>query len=188
MVLALWVAILLPVVVYGWTGNGTQLAAWVRTISESTPNNLLNQDNVSIWAMYAKWLGPGSLASVLAGATIGLLGGLFLIAVAKGRSIRDREYLEVAMLLATLPLLSPQGWDYVLLIATPAVMLLFNEFAELPVLVRVAAGTSVAVMALSLFDVMGRQTYAAFMATSAISACALVLVGSVALIRLRRVA
>lgn len=188
MVLALWIAILLPVVIYGWKGNGTQLAGWIRTISESTPNNLLNQDNVSIWAMYAKWFGGGSFAFLLASITIGALGCIFLIIIARGRAIRDREYLEVAMLLAMLPLLSPQGWDYVLLVATPAVMLLFNEFGKLPVLVRAVAGTAVAMMALSLFDLMGRRAYAAFMATSAITVCALVLVGSVALIRLRRVA
>jgi hypothetical protein len=188
MVMALWMALAVPALIYGWNGNRAQLGGWIRTISESTPDNLLNQDNISIWAMYAKWFGLGSPAFLLASITIGALGCLFLIVVGRGRGIDDREYLEVAMVLTLLPLLSPQGWDYVLLVATPAVMLLFNEFAALPVVMRVLAGMSVAVMALSLFDVMGRSAYAAFMATSAITVCALMVVGSLAVVRLRRAA
>jgi arabinofuranan 3-O-arabinosyltransferase len=188
MVIGLWMAIVLPAATYGWNGNGAQFASWARTVSESTPDNLLNPDNVSIWAMYARWLGVGPLAFWLAALTIGAMGLVFLIVLAQGRAIRDREYLEVAMLLAALPLLSPQGWDYVLLMATPAVMLIFNELRELPLPIGVLAGSSVAVMALTVFDLMGRRAYAAFMATSAISVCALMLVGTVAVVRLRRAA
>ena len=36
------------------------------------------------------------------------------------------------MLLLLIPLLSPQGWDYVFLIGTPGVMLLLNDGASLP--------------------------------------------------------
>ena len=40
--------------------------------------------------------------------------------------------LEAALLLTLIPLLSPQGWDYVFLIATPAVVYLVNYDRELP--------------------------------------------------------
>jgi len=42
------------------------------------------------------------------------------------------DYLDAALLLFVIPLLSPQGWDYVLLVATPAVMLLLDRLEEFP--------------------------------------------------------
>lgn len=181
-------ALILPAAIYGWGGNLMQLAAWLRTVTASTPDNLLNQDNVSIWAMWAKWLGAGLLASALAMATIAALGVVFLALLVRGRAVPRSEYLEMAALLMLLPLLSPQGWDYGLLLATPAVMLLINEFPGLPTAVRAASGAAVAVMALSLFDLMGRRAYAAFMSASPITVCALVLFATIAYVRFRRIA
>jgi uncharacterized membrane protein len=188
MLVALVVAVLLPAATYGMSGNARQLGAWIRTISQSTPENLLNPDSVSIWAMYAKWLGMGPIAVYLAIGTISLLAAVFLAVMWRGFALPDGEFLEIAMLLALLPLVSPQGWDYVLLIATPAVMLLVNAFRALPVTTQAVSGSAVAVMALTVFDLMGRQAYAAFMSLSAISVCALVLVASLAQIRWRHIA
>ena len=123
--------LLLPAAVYGWNGNLDQLRGWLQTVSDSTTPNLLGSDNVSIAAMWAKWLGPGPLASGLASLTI-VATLIMVIAVwRRRRSVSAPEYLECALLLVLVPLLSPQGWDYVLLLATPAVVCLVDRWGEL---------------------------------------------------------
>ena len=86
------------------------------------------------------------------------------------------------------PLLSPQGWDYVLLLTAPAIVLLANYGDRLPAGIRVAAIVAALTMGLSLFDAVGREAYAAFMKTAAISVCACVLIAAVCSLRLRKVA
>ena len=49
------------------------------------------------------------------------------VAIVRHASVRTPEYLDAALLLFVIPLLSPQGWDYVLLVSTPAVMLLLDR-------------------------------------------------------------
>ena len=53
-----------------------------------------------------------------------------------------------SLLLLLIPLLSPQGWDYVFLIGTPAVMLLVNYLPALPRELRIATVVAIAVVAL----------------------------------------
>ena len=71
--------LLLPAVIYGWSGNLDLLRGWLHTVTDSTLPNLLGNDNVSIAAMWAKWLGPGSVASTLAWLTVA--GTLVLVIV-----------------------------------------------------------------------------------------------------------
>ena len=87
-----------------------------------------------------------------------------------------------------MPLLSPQGWDYVLLVATPAVMLLANDLDRLPTHYRVATVSAALLMGLSLYDVMGRAGYRAFMLAGGITVCALSLVAGLIVMRRTRVA
>ena len=114
--------LLLPVPLYGLHGTIALHVDWWRTVTQSTAPNLLNADNVSLAAMYAKWIGTRhaprrSLATVSG-----------CCCWHRGRGVRVRrrrrrpEGLEAALLLTLIPLLSPQGWDYVFLIATPAVV------------------------------------------------------------------
>src|SRR5206468_4162254 len=56
------VGLLVPVAIYGWAGNLAQLAAWYRIVTDSTAPNLLGADNISLAAMWAKWIGAGSTA------------------------------------------------------------------------------------------------------------------------------
>ena len=98
------------------------------------------------------------------------------------------DTLEGSLLLLLIPLLSPQGWDYVFLIGTPAVMLLVNYLPSLPRELRIATIAAIAVVALSVFDLMGRSAYAAFMALSIITVCVLVEVAAVITLRFRRAA
>ena len=70
--------LLLPAVVYGWIGNLDLLRGWLRTVTDSTAPNLLGNDNVSIASMWAKWLGPGPLATVLTLVTLVSIGVLVI--------------------------------------------------------------------------------------------------------------
>jgi hypothetical protein len=169
------VGLLLPAAVYGWNGNLDLLRAWLRTVSGSTAPNLLGNDNVSIAAMWAKWLGPGSLASGLAWLTV--VGTLLLVIVVweRRRTVSAPEYLECALLMLLTPLISPQGWDYVLLLATPAVVCLVDRWRELTTPWQWGLGVALALMCFTMFDVMGRTLYGRFMALSLVSVCALVI-------------
>jgi hypothetical protein len=181
-------AIVLPALVYGWAGNVGQLRGWWDVVTSSTAPNLAGQDNVSIAGIYAAWLGVGAPAGVLSALT-----GLGLVAacawaILRGPRVRVPEYLDAALLLFVIPLLSPQGWDYVLLVATPAVMLLLDRLDEFPPAARWLLVASLALAGLSFWDVMGREPYRALMMTRVISVGALMQVAFVVHLRARRAA
>jgi hypothetical protein len=189
MAVGLSLLLLLPAVRYGIVANGQLLLDWVRTVRESSAPNLLNQDNVSVWAMYAKWLEADRAAVLWLG--LGTVGGMALVLAwiaGNGQGIRGREYLEIAAILLALALGSPQGWDYVLLISTPVVVIMVATRSAMPAWLRATAFGFLLVQGLSLHDVMGRRAYAAFMAMSWISICGLVLFATLAILRARRVA
>ena len=175
--------LLLPIVRYGWSGNLQLLADWYRTVTASTVPNLTSADNVSLAAMWAKWLGPGGLAAGLT--ALSSLGALALIATVWLRRLRvsSPDYLEFALLMILIPLLSPQGWDYVLLLATPAVVCLMDRWPETRFGWRVASGLALVLMSFTLFDLMGRSVYASFMAHSIVSVAAVGLAVAVAQLR-----
>jgi hypothetical protein len=180
-------ALVLPALVYGVRGAVALHLDWWHTVTTSTAPNLLNPDNVSIAAMYAKWIGIGPPAARLAAVTAAALLGLAALAfLRRGRA--HPAGLEAALLLTMIPLLSPQGWDYVFLLSTPAVMYLVNYDADLPVPLRLLTWLTLAAIGLSVYDVLGRRAYAAFMAVSAISVCYLVVIAALLTLRLRRVA
>lgn len=178
------VALLAPMALYGWTGNLALLLDWWHTVTSTTAPNLLDADNVSFAAMWAKWLGHGNLASSLA--IITALASLLLVADAWRRraNVNEPAFLEAAALLVLIPLLSPQGWDYVLLLATPAVALLIDRMPELSPRWRIATWSLLAIIGLVIFDVVGKRAYHAFMALSIVTLCAVGLV--VVLTQLRR--
>jgi alpha-1,2-mannosyltransferase len=175
--------LLLPAVVYGWTGNLDLLRGWLSTVTDSTMPNLLGNDNVSIASMWAKWLGPGSWATVLTLVTVVATGALVVAVWRRRRGVTAPEYLECALLMLLIPLVSPQGWDYVLLLATPAVVCSVDRWREFPGLWRWGLGLALALMGLTIFDIMGRTLYGQFMALSVISVCALTV--AVALVHAR---
>ena len=180
--------LLLPVPLYGWSGTVDLHESWWETVTETTAPNLLNPDNVSLASLYAKWLGMTVLSTILAAASaLVLLAGVMMVFLRR-RSIPFPEGLEGSLLLLLVPLLSPQGWDYVLLIATPAIVYLANYLDTLPGPLRVITVIAGLTIGLSLFDIMGRAAYAAFMGAGIISVCALVLVAALTTLRLKAVA
>jgi hypothetical protein len=174
--------LLLPVPLYGWSGTIDLHKSWWDTVTETTAPNLLNPDNVSLASMYAKWFGVGGLSTTLAAASSLVLMVGVVIVFLRRRSVSFPEGLEGSLLLLLIPLLSPQGWDYVLLIATPAVVYLANDLETLPGPLRAMTVVAGLIIGLSLFDVMGRAAYAAFMAAAVITVCAMVLVGSMCML------
>jgi hypothetical protein len=177
-----------PAVVYGVQGTIELHRSWWRTVTESTAPNLTNADNVSIAAMYAKWIGPGSSAAVLTIATIALLLAAAAFVFLRRGGLKFPEGLEGALLLTCVPLLSPQGWDYVFLVSTPAIVFLANYEDRLPMPVRLLTIGAVATIGLSLYDVMGRAAYSAFMAWSVISLCYFVVIAALCALRVRAIA
>jgi hypothetical protein len=177
--------LLLPAPLYGLAGTVDLHRSWFQTITETTAPSLLNPDNVSLASMYAKWFGVGGLAAMLATLTgLGLAGGAGLVFLRR-RSVSYPEGFEGSLLLLLIPLLSPQGWDYVLLIATPAIIYLANYLETLPAAWRALTVVAALTIGLSLFDLMGRAAYAAFMGAAVISVCALVLVGALIMLRVK---
>jgi hypothetical protein len=180
--------LILPAAIYGWNGNIDLHREWWRTVTETTAPNLAIYDNVSVAGMFYRWVGPGELSARLAYA-----GGLVLLGVAAlvfflRRGIAFPEGLEGALLLTLMPLLSPQGWDYVFLIATPAIVYLANYLDLLPRPMRVLTVIAVSVIAFVVFDLVGRTAYYTFMRLSFISVCFFVVIAALATLRLRKLA
>jgi hypothetical protein len=180
--------LLLPALVYGWDGNIEQHRQWWRMVTETTAPNLLVHDNVSLAAMYFRWVGPGVLSERLALGTAIILLIVTAAVFLYRRGVRFPEGVEGSVLLTLMPLLSPQGWDYVFLIATPAIIFLANYLDLLPRPIRMLTIVAVATIAFSLFDIMGRAAYNVFMELSIISLCFFVVVAALATLRLRKIA
>lgn len=166
-------ALLLPALHYGWSGNISLLREWWAVASASTAPNLLGQDNISIAGMYAAWLGVGSVAARLAVLTSLLLIGACGVTVMRRPSACSPDYLDAALLLFVIPLLSPQGWDYVLLLGTPAIMLLLDRGREFTRPARWLLVACLAVVGLTIWDVLGRHLYSAVMMSRVLTVCVL---------------
>ena len=178
----------IPALLYGIPQTIDLHRQWWLTVTASTAPNLTNNDNVSLAGMYAKWLGQGPSSSTAAAVTGGALLALDFVVIVSRRHVPRPEPLEFALLLMLVPLLSPQGWDYVFLVATPAVVLLANADERLPPVPRSITWIALAVIGLSLFDVMGRERYATFMSWSILTWCFVWLTVAVSMLRLRRIA
>jgi arabinofuranan 3-O-arabinosyltransferase len=182
------VVLVLPVALYGWDGNVSLHREWWRTVTETTAPNLSIYDNVSLAGMFFRWVGPGELSARLAYGTGVVLLGVAALVFFSRRSVTFPEGIEGALLLTLMPLLSPQGWDYVFLIATPAIVYLANYIDLLPRPMRVMTIVAVATIAFVVFDLVGRTAYYAFMRLSFISLCFFVVIAALATLRLRKIA
>jgi alpha-1,2-mannosyltransferase len=183
----LGVLLAVPAIFYGIDGNMSMLRQWATTLSESTPGLLTTSDNVSVWAFFTKWLGDPGRALAPAAATLGVLAILTLAVILRGRSLQEPEVLEVALVLTLVPLVSPLGWDYVFLMSLLAVMLVMNYMRDFPTPARVLLAANFAIIALALYDVMGREAYATFMQLSVTTANFVLIVLALAYLRFRQV-
>ena len=177
-----------PLPLYGVDGTIALYRDWWATVSGTTPSNLLNPDNVSFASAYAKWFGAGTVATSVALVTALIALGCTAMVLVYRRGLTFPEAIEGSLLLMLIPLLSPQGWDYVLLLATTAVVLLVNYLDRLPRALQAAVVAAGLVMGLSVFDLIGRPAYARFMEMAVITVCASVLLVALYTLRARRVA
>ena len=151
----LLLVLFLPSLLYGLDGNLRLLLGWVKSTFGTTIPNLTSQDSVSILGMYSKWLGIGSGALALSMVTIAVLVTVFVVVFWKRADRAFPEYLEISLLLTLIPLFSPSGWDYTLLLSTPAIICLINYFRDLSAASKLVTGTALLAIGLSLYDVLG---------------------------------
>jgi len=183
----LLMALLAPSLFYGFQGNMLVIKEWASTLSQSTPSLIASQDNISILAFFAKWTGSQNIALVFSGVMIALLAFLVLFLVLKGKEIPRASVLECSGLLILIPLVSPLGWDYTLLISVLGIMIIINNFFSYTKLWRGVLVVNFCIVSLSLYDIMGRELYATFMSWSVITINFLVIIGYLAFLRLRKV-
>ena len=177
-------ALAIPSIFYGFEGNLTVLRQWAGTLRQSTPTLLTNIDNVSILAFFAKWTGDPARAQVIGALVIAGLGVLTLIVIVRGRG-HAAHLLNGALVLTLIPLVSPLGWDYTFLMSFLAVSLLINHFGRFPRAAQLALAVNFAIIALAVYDVMGRQAYGTFMQWSITTVNFLVVVAGLVYLRFK---
>ena len=181
--LVLAAGLVLPAAWYGWNGNVTLLHEWYRTVTQTTGPNLMGHENISFASMWAKWIDPGRPATALAltSAIAAVAAGIVLMS--RWRRVSDPHYLEVAYFLVLVPLLSPQGWDYTLVIALPAYMCLVDRWPELSPNWRMVALAGFLLTSFTIFDLLRRPLFTLLMQWGAISVGAVLI--AICLIHLR---
>jgi hypothetical protein len=175
--------LVLPAVSYGWEGNLTLLHEWYRTVTETTRPNLLVADNVSFASMWAKWIGPGAQASNLAlGSAVAAMatGGVVML---RRRQVAEPNFLEASYFGVLITLLSPQGWDYTLVLGLPGFMLLVDRWRDLSIAWRAIALTGFFLTSFTIFDLLGRTIYIRLVELSAVSVGAVLI--AACLVRIR---
>jgi hypothetical protein len=177
--------LLLPIPVYGWDGNLALLAGWYHTVTSTTAPNLLLRHAISFAAMWAKWLGPGTVASVLALASAIVAWAAAGFVWRRRKSVIDPAYLEVGFLLLLVPLLSPQGWDYVLLLGAPAMIILLDRWTEMTVPWRALTVVGFLMANFTTFDTVGQHYYMVVTTYAIVSVGAIAQLVSVVHVRVR---
>lgn len=182
------VVLLVPAMRYGFEPAVQLHFDWWRTVTTSVEESVLNIDNISWLAMYTRWFGPGGAAQGLTAITIAsaLVAAAYVFRMRS--AVEFPELLEASLLLTLMPLMSPQGWEYTLLTATPAVMCLVNYSDQLPAPLRQLTIAALAVIGLSIYDVMGRTLYTAFMRASGVTLTFFVVITALVMLRRRQIA
>lgn len=182
------IGLLLPAASYGWTGNWELLEGWYRTVTQTTAPNLLSRENISFASMWAKWIGPGAMAEGLALVSIVATTAAGLLMMWRRRLVAEPNYLEAAYFFLLVPLLSPQGWDYVLVLAVPAYMCLVDRSRDLSPAWRSVAVVGVFLTSFTIFDLLGRWLYFRLMDVAAISVGTCLIAACLVRLRLRALA
>ena len=180
--------LLLPVPIYGWHGNLALLAGWYHTVTSTTAPNLFHRHAISFAAMWAKWLGPGPTASALALGSAALALALAAVVWRRRKAIQAPAYLEVGFLLMLVPLLSPQGWDYGLLLGAPAMIVLVDRWSQTAYGWRALVVAGCFMASLTTYDTVGQRGYMIVTTYAIVSVGALALLASLVHVRMKGLA
>jgi hypothetical protein len=181
-------ALVVPTAFYGASGNLALLREWASTLSQSTPTLFLSNDNISIIAFFMKWTHRQDISLLLTGATMGILAVLVLLVIRAGSRARVPPVLECSLLLTLIPLVSPLGWDYTLLMSVLAVTIIVKNYFRYSRPARVVLVANFCIIALSIYDLIGRSLYGAFMAWSILTVNFVIVIGFLVALRFRRLA
>ncbi len=179
-------SLLVPAFSYGIHGALDLLSAWWATLSRSTPRLLTSQDNISILAFFMKRTGNQKISLLLFGLTAVLLVSLVFVMILRSKKSVRSIVLECSVLLICIPLISPLGWDYTLLVSVLGLMVILNDFFHYSKFWRGFLVVNCFIIGFSLYDLMGRKLYAAFMSWSVITVDFLILIGYLAFLRFRK--
>lgn len=178
-------SLIVPSFFYGFSGNIRVLREWISSFSLSTPSLLDSQDNISFLGILMKWAGNQKLSLLVFATGVSLLAFLLLILVLRGKGRKEALLLDCSILLVLIPLISPLGWDYTLLISILGVMICAVHFFDYSKFWRGFLILNFSIVAFSLYDLLGREFYARFMSWSVITINFLILIGYLAFLRWR---
>lgn len=180
-------AILSPSIFYGLKGNFIVHQEWYSTLLESTPGQLTTADNISILALFTKWMGNTAQSMMLGAAVISILAILFLVLILKGKDVSRAPVLECALGLLLIPLVSPLGWDYTLLMSTLAIMIIIQKYSSYSKMYRIILVINLVLIFSLLYDLLGRDVYSMIMQWSVSTFNFLLLIGYLAFLRFKKI-
>jgi len=183
----LFISLCVPSLFYGFRGNIEILKEWISTLSRSTPALFTSQDNISIIAFFMKWTGNQNLSYVFSGLIIALLALLVLVIILRGKEIAQAPVLECSILLILIPLVSPLGWDYTLLMSVLGVLIILQNFFKYSRFWRGFLVVNFFIISFSLYNVLGRELYSVFMSWSVITVNFLILIGYLTYLRFKKI-
>jgi len=172
-----------PAMFFGLQGNIVVVKEWAFSLAQSTPHLFTTQDNVSLLAFVSKWLKNPSLALAVFAAGVIIFAFLTLRLIFAGKKIKRPALLECALLLFFIPLLSPLGWDYTFLSSFTAVLLVLERLTSFPKAARVFLSLNFTLIALTLYDLLGRTIYASYMSWSVPTLNFLIIAGALFYLR-----
>lgn len=164
--------LVVPALVYGWSGNVELLRQWRISLGQSSGVLLDSSDNTSLIAFFLKWLGRERMVLAVALAVITALALFAAVCLRRSRGSAEERFIgDAAVLLIMIPLVSPLGWDYTFLSATLGVMVAIHRFPRLSPPWRALLALDLGLIGLTLYDVLGRELYLRFMHWSVITIC-----------------
>ena len=103
-------------------------------------------------------------------------------------AVAEPNYLEAAYFFVLIPLLSPQGWDYVLLLALPAYVCLVDRWRDTSHGWRAVAMVGFVLTSFVVYDLMRRPLYFFLLDWGAGSVGAVLIAASLIQLRYRALA
>jgi hypothetical protein len=180
-------ALLAPAMFYGFHGNYLVLKEWYLTLSRSTPGLLSTLDNVSLISCFTKWTGNLKISFVFSAVLTSLLVLLVLSLILKGKGLPRAAVLECAISFMIIPLVSPLGWDYTMLMSTLGIMLILQNYSAYSRLGRIMLIVNLGLITFTIYDLLGKNLYTLLMQASVTTVNFLILIGYLSYLRTKRI-